>query len=415
MTISSTTNRKTFAGNGATTSFATSPVVFFDSADLTVYVTVDATGVATTLTENTHYTVSGGDGSTGTVDLSGGSAPHGAVASGSTLVVVRELSPVQAVDFLNNDVSDAEVIEDALDKLTLMVQQVSNRLDRQIRQPDSDIDDISELPIAGLRASKYLAFDADGDLVPTSGTTSVIVATPFAETLLDDATAADARATLGLTVGTNVQAYDAELAALAGLTSAADSVPYFTGSGTASLATVTSFARTVLDDTTAAAARTTLGASAGVTLGTPVASTSGTAIDFTSIPAGTKRITVNFKGVSTNGTSNLLVQIGDSGGIEATGYLGSSRDSASGANFTTGFGVAVASASAVLHGRFILELESSAGFTWTATGTLSRSDNTELYNSAGSKSLSAELDRVRITTVNGTDAFDAGEINISYE
>jgi hypothetical protein len=156
MTVSSELNRKEYAGNGATVAFATSPVVFFDEADLQVYVVVDATGVATLKTISTHYTVSGGDGSTGTVTML--TAP----ATGETLVIVRNLEMVQEVDLVNNDASDAEVIEDALDKLTMMAQQNSARLDRSFVLPDSDTSGAStEIPAP--EASTVIGWNSAGD------------------------------------------------------------------------------------------------------------------------------------------------------------------------------------------------------------------------------------------------------------
>lgn len=195
MSVTSTTNRKSYAGDAVTTSFATNPVVFFDSSDLAVSV-VSAAGVETALTENTHYTVTGGDGSTGTVNLAGGSAPYGAPAVGVTLLILRVVALTQPVDFVQNDGSDAEVQETAYDRLTMMVQQLNEVDARAIKLPPVETGStaLTELPFD--RASKFLAFDASKNLIAAAGTTGVPVSA-FMETVLDDTTAAAARTTLG--------------------------------------------------------------------------------------------------------------------------------------------------------------------------------------------------------------------------
>jgi hypothetical protein len=153
--------------------------------------------------------------------------------------------------------------------------------------------------------------------------------------------------------------------------------------------------------------------------GTVQPSTAGTSIDFTNIPSWVKRITVMFNAVSTNGSSNLLVQLGDSGGVETTGYGGASSYVGSGgtgaANFTTGFGLNNTNAGDLKRGSLILSLADSANFRWVCSGVMADSASAFTTQTAGDKSLSAPLDRVRITTVNGTDVFDAGSINILYE
>jgi hypothetical protein len=154
--------------------------------------------------------------------------------------------------------------------------------------------------------------------------------------------------------------------------------------------------------------------------GTAVASTSGTSIDFTSIPSWVKRITVMFNAVSTNGSSGLQVQLGDSGGVENTGYIGSVVTLSGGmANFAFSAGFLISSgggetASTVRYGSLIISKINNNLYSGIGNFSYGSSD-TRFFVLAGSKDLSDVLDRIRITTVNGTDTFDAGTINILYE
>lgn len=153
-----------------------------------------------------------------------------------------------------------------------------------------------------------------------------------------------------------------------------------------------------------------------ITSGTAVASTSGTSIDFTGIPSWVKRITVMLNVVSTNGSSPIQVQLG-AGSVETSAYNGQiSSGQGNNTNYTSGFYVvqsAGASASGTYYGQLVISLIGSN--LWVANGIIGHNIAASAFITSGVKTLSGTLDRVRITTVNGTDTFDAGSVNILYE
>lgn len=157
-----------------------------------------------------------------------------------------------------------------------------------------------------------------------------------------------------------------------------------------------------------------------ITQGTAVNSTSGTSIDFTGLPAWCKRITVMFQGVSTNGTSPVCALVGTSSGIVSTGYSAGGMRSFVSANDSVGVqtvrflvDAAGQDSGASRHGHMVLT--NLSGNVWVQSSITSRSDGNASSNCGGSITLSGTLDRVRITTVNGTDTFDAGSINLLLE
>jgi hypothetical protein len=159
------------------------------------------------------------------------------------------------------------------------------------------------------------------------------------------------------------------------------------------------------------------GRASALVSGTSVASTSGTSIDFTSIPSWVKRITVMFSGVSTSGNSFRLLQIGTGGVATTTGYVSATNliYSATNVNTSTG-GFVIFGDSAPYQTIGTYTICNFSGNTWVMSGASINTQTTPFGTiSAGNVTLSGVLNLVRITTVNGTDTFDAGSINILFE
>ena len=161
MTVSSATSKVQYNGNGSTTVFAYTFKVF-NQNDLTVIVR-SAAGTETVKTITTHYTVSG-VGSAGGGNVTMLTAP----ASGETLTILREQDLTQELDLVENDPFPAQSLEDALDKLTFMVQQHSEEIDRSIKASRTNTITSTEFTVsAASRANKIFAFDSAGELAVT--------------------------------------------------------------------------------------------------------------------------------------------------------------------------------------------------------------------------------------------------------
>ena len=156
------------------------------------------------------------------------------------------------------------------------------------------------------------------------------------------------------------------------------------------------------------------GVNGSLVSGTAVASTSGTSIDFTGIPSWVKRITVMFSEVSLSSTADILIRLGDAGGIEDTGYISSGSATGTGAaisNSTVGMIIRSAAAASITSG--IMTIQNLTGNSWVASYAGKQSSTSSSYG-GGSKTLSDTLTQIRITTTS-TDTFDAGTVNIMYE
>jgi len=151
---------------------------------------------------------------------------------------------------------------------------------------------------------------------------------------------------------------------------------------------------------------------------TAVATTSGTAINFTGIPTWVKRISFIWSGVSSSGSSNYLIQVGASS-YATSGYLNNSfytvGSSGAAQTSTSGFQIYHDTASNVRNGIITLDLLDSSTNSWSCNGFTGDSSSSYTMFTAGSIALSGSLNQIRATTVNGTDTFTAGKMNIFWE
>jgi len=218
-------------------------------------------------------------------------------------------------------------------------------------------------------------------------------------------------------IGVSVQAYDALLASLAGQTVAANKVQAYSGADTASLldfkdeddmASDSATAIPSQQSTKAYADRKFVRQTAVVASGTPLL------IDFTSIPSWVKAVWIDFSAFSFNSTADLLVQVGDSGGAENSGYVSAAINGGSGASSssTAGFVVRLAGAANLLSGHMILT--NPTGNVWVSShsGKISTGAGSQ---GGGDKTLTDTLTQVRVTSTSGTDTIDDGStVNLYY-
>lgn len=197
LTVTSSTSRVSYAGDGATTSF---PVTFkfLANADLQVLLRVDATGAETRWTLGTQYSLTGaGVDAGGTLTVSTSPTDY-TPASGETLVIYRDPAITQSSDLPLGGAFPSPTVETMADRLTMIAQRISSLVTRSPRQPDGDTANIGALPAAVNRASMYLAFDADGDPIASPAPEGGNVVSAFMATMLDDANGLAARTTLGI-------------------------------------------------------------------------------------------------------------------------------------------------------------------------------------------------------------------------
>lgn len=464
-----------YSCNGALVAF---DFVFkvFAEADLRVVLT-DSAAAETDLVITTNYTVA--------LNADQENDPGGTIttvstyATGYKITIVGDLAYGQPTVLTNLGGFFPKTIEYAMDRLGILIQQLKESVGRAVRVPVSS-GASGDLPAPS--AGKAIGWNATEDGFVNLAAPGSLAVSSFAETLLDDTTAAAARATLGVPAtsavlalaggtmtgditmsGASIFDANATIAAHATTCDPWSLGNYVTLTGAAVTFTTMAAApqigaeveiymnaaHTFTDNTvfevdgnanyTAAIGDRVLlraksispvvitvhprkadgTAVSGLAFKTTQSPTSGTSVDFTGVPANARRINLIFNGVLADAGDTFLIQLGDSGGVETSGYAGAalSVTAAAVAGYTT------STSGGVLGGMLVAEslsglitLINGYGNIWLISGTCWRDGATDAaFSVTCAKELTATLDRVRITTTTGTTVFSGGNFNISYE
>lgn len=468
MTISTPAEPLSYPGDDTATPL---PITWSYDAKSHVVATLRASdGTESTWVLDTDYAITDA-GENGTL------TPTTGAATGETVVITSEPPNTQLTDIPLGGDFPAKSVEDALDVASQVSQKIEVLFDRALRVPKTDTRSGSqlELPNETDRASNFLGFDTNGDPVAIASAITETPVSTFAETYLDETTATATRAVLGAGTLDNVvedttpqlggfldpnsnyigRAKGGDIASASPLVCDTDG-DYFNVIGTEDFSAVTVAANrsgvfefdgiltitvgsgitlnnAASNYTTAAgdkliwqstATDTITGfiikvdgtavVSAGITRGTEQATTSGTVKDFTVISSSTKIIDIPFNAVSTDGIQIIIVQIGDSGGFETSGYVSRSVGLASGVNpaidsSTEGFAIYRNAANEELSG--VLTLTNISGNIWVSKHVFHGANGRDVVG-GGVKTLSGTLDSVRVTSESTPDDFDNGSVNI---
>jgi len=437
MTVSSSTNRNgPYSGNGSTTAFARTFLVT-DADHLKVYQTIS--GVTTEVTSG--ITKDGIGTASGNVTFD--TAP----ATGTSITLIRETPLTQETDYSAQGVVSTTQVETDLDLAAMRVQDQQEALGRSVKVPVASslanlelptpaagaaigwnaagdgMANITGLPDATVSASTdnaIMRYDTgtgglqdSGATLDDSGNLSLPVALAVAQGGTGSTTASGARTALDAVGLTDTQTLTNKTltSPVINVTSDAEGDIYYRTAGGA-------FARLGIGSTdqvlTVASGLPSWEDLADWTQTSFSATTSGTAVDFTSIPSGVNEIDVIIDGVSFSGTDNILVQLGTGGSPETSGYDSSTMLIGSTGNnnsSTAGFITRVSFASNTADGLF--RLFRIDGNQWAAHSFVRYQSGSHQVGS-GRKSLSGELDMVRVTR-DGSNTFDAGQVAIRYK